>query len=63
MSEQEQHDIPPQAAAAVAAHAETAGDGAHTAMHSHVDDARVQQVAERFETAPQDAGARHPGQV
>lgn len=47
----EQHDIdiPQSAAGAVAAHAEAAGDGAHTPLHSHVDDARVAEVAERFE--------------
>lgn len=40
--------LPAPAAAAVAAHAEVAGDGAHLATHDHVDDSAVADAASRF---------------
>ncbi|HZU54830.1 MAG TPA: hypothetical protein VFA06_03070 [Actinocrinis sp.] len=59
--------LPAPAGAAVEAHSTGAGapyaEGAHTPMHSRVDDAGVSRVAERFEDAPRDAGARQPGQA
>lgn len=63
MSELEQHDIPAPAAAAVEAHIDAAGEGAHTPLHHHADDARVQQVAERFEAPPVGSESQAPGQA